>query len=814
MISRIARVFAAIFLALFLILPPPSAFACGPDFTAPTYTDFNAPDARDSSYVHGKLGLLQRGYYHVYLFEAYRNLSGKPFNAAELASLGFQPTSSSQESASPPQNPAGPGNWITKWELTRANLLGEKPKDSRRTFDPVGVTRESMRDERYVFYYNCLSGAFENAVQTLQSRAAQFGAESAVVKDWIAAQDQVFENCSADMGYPPKPKPAVIPAAAHPEDPAIIRADRAYQIAAALFYAGDFYAAQKAFEEIAKDSSSPYKQIAPYLRARVLIREGTLEGKDGEYDKAALSQAESQLRAIIADKNSPDFHAAAERLLGFVRIRLHREDRLHELEASLQTSAPSKSFDQDLTDYLWLLDRPVLTKTVTIAPASEGKPAQKGVTVDESSRLSGADMTDWILTFSHSCGDSYDHSLQRWNETKSLPWLVAALSQADAKESALPALLAAVSKIAPDSPAYLTLAFHRLRLQEQSGNVDATRHDLDQLLAQQGNSMPISARNEFLALRMKLAVNLAEFLQFAPRLSTDATGVAPIPASKSDYDPGTPEYAATRPHLDSDASVVLTEKLPLRLLADAAKSNTLAPALRSDIAVAAWTRAVLLKNDAIAREMTPVLAELVPELKGDLDEYAKASNAPAGQAAAIFAILRSPGFRPFVSASPGRGWFYHIGKVESNFGSIDNFGDNWWCPFLPTQKNQHPVGGFYLMFSTLRAPLQEIYPGGAVPPPAFLSAQDKNTAAEELNALADLLSAPRWLGQFTISWAKAHPDDPRVPEALHNVVRSWRYGCTGPDDKDAPNYSKDAFEILHTRYPDNDWTKKTPYWFN
>jgi len=811
MISRIARIFAAIFLALLLILPPPLAFACGPDFTAPTYTDFNSPDARDASYAAGKLGILQRGYYHVYLFEAYRNLSAKPFNAAELASLGFQPTSASQQNASPSQNPAEPENWIATWESTRANLLGEKPTNSPRAFDPVGVTRAGMQDERYVAYYNCLSGAFENAVHTLQSRATQFGAQSAVIKEWIAAQDQVFENCSADISYPPKPKPAIIPAASHPEDPAIIRADRVYQIAAALFYAGDLDAAQKAFEGIAKDSSSPYQKIAPYLRARSLVRKGTLQANDSEYDVDALSLAEAQLRAILTDKDSPDFHFAAERLLGFVRIRLHRQDRLHELEASLQSSAPAKSFNQDLTDYLWLLDRPVLTKTVTITPASEGKTAQKGVTVDESSRLAGADMTDWILTFSHSCGECYDHSLQRWNETKSLPWLVAALSQADAKESAPPALLAAVSKVGPDSPAYLTLTFHRLRLLEQSGNVDAARHDLDELLAQQRNSMPISARNEFLALRMKLASNLAEFLQFAPRLSTDATGVAPIPAGKSDYDPGTPEYAVTRPHFDSDASVVLTEKLPLRLLADAAKSNTLAPALRSDIAVAAWTRAILLKNDAIAREMTPVLTESVPELKDDLAEYAKNSDAEAGQSAAVFAILRNPGFRPFVSASPGRGWFYST--TDNHFNSIDNFGDNWWCRFVPSKKDQPANGGFYRLFSTLRAPLQEIYPVGVATAPAFLSAEDKNTAAEEVSALADLPSAPRWLGQFTIEWAKAHPDDPRVPEALHNVVRSWRYGCNETDQTDAPNYSKDAFEILHTRYPDNDWTKKTPYWF-
>src|SRR5579859_97061 len=810
MISRIARIFAAIFFSLLLVLPPPPALACGPDFTAPTYTDFNAPDPRDSSYVRGKLGILQRGYHHIYLFEAYRNLSAKPFNPAELAALGFQSISSKQQNASPFQNPAEPENWMATWQSTRASLLGEKPKNSFRIFDPVGVTLATMRDERYVSYYNCLSGAFENAVHTLQSRASQFGAQSAVVKDWIAAQDQVFENCSGDMGFPPKHKSGVIPAAAHPEDPAIIRADRTYQIAAALFYAGDFDSAQKAFESIAKDSSSPYQKIAPYLRARVLIRIGTLEAKDSEYDVAALSQAESQLRAIIADKDTPDFHAAAERLLGFVRIRLHRQERLHELEASLQGGAPAKSFSQDVTDYLWLLDHPAFAKTVAIAPASEGKPAQIGTTLDESSRLAGGDMTDWIFTFSHSCGDCYAHSLQRWNETKSLPWLVAALSQANAKASALPELLAAVSKIGHDSPAYLTLSFYRLHLLEQSGNLDAARRDLDQLLAQEGRSMPISARNEFLAIRMKLASSLADFLQFAPRISTDATGVAPIPSGKSDYDPGTPEYAATRPHFDSDASVVLSEKLPLHLLADAAKSDVLPPSLRADVAVAAWTRAIQLKNDEIARQITPTLSELVPELKDALAEYS-AAPADSSKFAAVFAILRNPGFRPFVSASPGRGWFYRAS--EPHFSSLDNLGDNWWCRFAPTQDQQNP-GGFYRMFSTLRPPLQQIYAGGILPEPAFLSEQDKQAAADEVNDLAALPSAPRWLGQHAVEWANAHPDDARVPEALHLAVRAWRYGCTGIDEsKEAVNYSKAAYEILHTRYPDSDWTKKTPYWF-
>jgi hypothetical protein len=42
-------------------------------------------------------------------------------------------------------------------------------------------------------------------------------------------------------------------------------------------------------------------------------------------------------------------------------------------------------------------------------------------------------------------------------------------------------------------------------------------------------------------------------------------------------------------------------------------------------------------------------------------------------------------------------------------------------------------------------------------------------------------------------------------------VRASRYGCT---ESTGENYSKQAFELLHKRYPESQWTKKTPYWFN
>ena len=71
-------------------------------------------------------------------------------------------------------------------------------------------------------------------------------------------------------------------------------------------------------------------------------------------------------------------------------------------------------------------------------------------------------------------------------------------------------------------------------------------------------------------------------------------------------------------------------------------------------------------------------------------------------------------------------------------------------------------------------------------------------------------SAPLYLPRIVIEWAKKHPDDTRVPEALHLAVRATRYGC---DDVVKNPYSHEAFNLLHHNYPKSEWAKKTPFWF-
>jgi hypothetical protein len=82
-----------------------------------------------------------------------------------------------------------------------------------------------------------------------------------------------------------------------------------------------------------------------------------------------------------------------------------------------------------------------------------------------------------------------------------------------------------------------------------------------------------------------------------------------------------------------------------------------------------------------------------------------------------------------------------------------------------------------------------------------------DAARAERQQLGRVGSAPRYLGTIVLRYAAKHPDDARVPEALHLAVRATRYG--EPDK----NVSLNAYNLLHRKYPASPWTKKTPFWY-
>ena len=110
----------------------------------------------------------------------------------------------------------------------------------------------------------------------------------------------------------------------------------------------------------------------------------------------------------------------------------------------------------------------------------------------------------------------------------------------------------------------------------------------------------------------------------------------------------------------------------------------------------------------------------------------------------------------------------------------------------------------------LGSSLRLLYPSGAIPTPDFLSQGQKRSASEEWQVLSALDNGPNLMTREVLAWAQRHPDDPRVPEALHLAVRATRYGCV---DKSTSDLSKKAFQMLHRKYPKSEWAAKTKFWY-
>ena len=94
--------------------------------------------------------------------------------------------------------------------------------------------------------------------------------------------------------------------------------------------------------------------------------------------------------------------------------------------------------------------------------------------------------------------------------------------------------------------------------------------------------------------------------------------------------------------------------------------------------------------------------------------------------------------------------------------------------------------------------------------PQFLTDNQLLQAEKEVAKLETIGNAPNVLGQVVLDWARAHAADQRVPKALYLVVKATRYGCTNDE---TVSYSKAAFDLLHRRYPNNEWAHKTRYYF-
>jgi hypothetical protein len=722
-----------------------------------------------AAYFNGDLGIVEPTYARRYLVEAYRRFTR---SATESDGRAFILTGvASGETA------------LSNWLRARDAVLKTASTPDSLAFQ---AGREIANHQTIV---DCGDDALVTASQTLGERVRRYGASSAFVAEWLRAQDLVFKNCSYAIPKWPATtdRSLTLPAATAASADSLVRADRAYQTAAAYFYAGEHLEAERRFRAIALDRSSPWSPLGRFLAARSLVRYATLTIEPDKLAArdAVLARADVELAAVASDASVPDrIRASAGGLRDFIAIRLQPMSRLHDLGAVLGRRSEIRA--QDVIDYTWLFDR------LVSEDVAYGYDALKNL-----GQLTGQDdLTDWIMTLQGTGLGATRRAVDRWKTTRDVHWLVAVLWKIDSTDRLVPDVLQAAAEVESQSPASTTVGFLRARLLAVRGERAQARAVLAALPDRPGPGAPADAVNLVRALRGQLSNSFDEWLQAAPRVPVMAGGT---------FGEAMPDRAlADRPTFDVDAALMFSEQLPLPRFIEAVAADRLPARLRYMVAVAGWTRAVQLRDDAAGLQLAPLIQSLAPVLRQDLARYIDASDADVRHYAGVLTLLRWPSLRNYVPLSEQAD---DHPAIEPRRTLTDSWPlNNWWCGFGP-MRHWTATGPYEEYPLTL---LPETVGGNAIGPPAFLTTADRSRAATEFARLAALGTAPNYLATEAVAWAQQRPRDVEIPEALARAVAATRFGCsdggTGP-------LSRHAFELLHHVYPASAWTKRTPYWF-
>jgi hypothetical protein len=416
------------------------------------------------------------------------------------------------------------------------------------------------------------------------------------------------------------------------------------------------------------------------------------------------------------------------------------------------------------------------------------------------------ELSDWLVTFQSKDDQAYSHSLKKWRETQSPAWFVSALVKSNKSSASVLRLLSHAAQIQPDTPMYATVAYNRIRILIELGRGNEARQLLNQIIERRLDTFPVSAQNEFLEQRMNVAEGLSPFLRFALRkpLAFYQDGRLGSIKEVLDYKElstgeGGDEQELQRVKrmiewdgrtlFDERAADILNWHFSVSALMQVARDPALPEYLRERVFLAAWTRAILLKNDRIASQAADEIARTIADKAELFRSYLRARTPAERDAAATFALLKLPELSPYFSEGVPE---MYTGLIPDPHGDY-YLGMGWWCVLPQTDYDEESQG---------EKPKKVVSP-------TFLTPELLNAAQTERAALIELGDAKTLLGKRAIEWAKLSPNDTRVPEALFIAVmanESYKYGCNAWEhDEEIRN---EAAWLLNEMYPNSVWALK------
>ncbi len=811
--------------SLLLAAGPAPLMACSPGFPYQVFFNTARPDLPLKNFAAGNLGILQPSYAKSYLIVAYRYLNGSPLTVVEQRSM------------------------LRLWQKRLRNMSGSSDYSYKLTEDYLSLRKSALGPKaKEKNYYDSSASlqpdAFRQAYETLQSLIKSHASKEQI-KNWIAAQDIVFEAAGQTKDAPLPKLPAL-----SPTFNASAAQDRLYQEASLNFYGGRFKEAARLYQQLAKENNPRYKALAIYMTARSLASGAfsqdeslSRETATDFIDQQLQKEKDPEMRLALLDLKAPLFYgelsreqllqATTEKILqpGQERFGAEVGDltfAMDEMESSgcygeIEEEKPKEGAATENTD--------IVTKEMEEAKLEKEKRQWNKYFEGRLALMGKQDLTDWLETV-QSRFDPYAfdslvfqekraavkkqkaaHALAQFRKDKSQTWLVAALLTGGLSGPERLEVKAAAEKLAPTSPAYLTAAFFLVDDLIAAGKIAEARLKLSQLM-KEGNKLSPTTLNLFKAQYLAVARGENDYLHAAfmqaPERNENDDYVPTDWLKKQTLPEGT--YTRESAALDNEVASDLNRNLPLSLWLRLCFDPQLDAACRARLMRVTWMRAHLLGNRACATKLTEPLCRAYPKLASLIRACDSAPEAESRYLLAKLA-LRNFGLSPYLASGVER----HGLKLDE----FDYYNQNFWVPMqskppVTTKDDEYSEffkgenedrGAILKNESGYDQMLLKYYQADIT---ARLSAGERKQAAQEALTLSRL-SPANFLGEAVFDKLKSNPSgDPDLEEMLYRIVKIAKWS---PRTELASQYSHKAYNLLHKHYPSGKWTQKAPYWY-
>ncbi len=448
---------------------------------------------------------------------------------------------------------------------------------------------------------------------------------------------------------------------------------------------------------------------------------------------------------------------------------------------------------------------------------------------------------------------SLAHARERYAAAHDPAWLIAILALMQPDDVAGDgSVIADAASADAKAPSFLTLLYHRIRLTIGTADPAAVRTTLDMVLAR--DDLTATTRNLFLAERLQVATNLGEVAGYAmrrPECTKRSDGCTNQSWGYEGVGSGlfNAEGDAATIGLGDDARYLI-DRMALSTRMALSADATLPAPIRMDIALTSFARAVLLNDDTAIDRMAVALQTLLPALATEFGAIPKSAKGADKLFAEYLIFAKIPGLRTdlvdyvrptgnvadFLGAWPN--WvvlprpdpdsippapvlYDNAGYQVVDVPAGTDLGDGHRRVPDVVCDGMCGAGGFvpqqpaFLADTGIKATAERRF----LPPPGKYGDVGPAAAGARIEAFpsqdpshpAKTQAPPpgaTFVWEFILDYAARHPQDPRVPEALHWLIHVGHYG------QSHDHSGRRAFLLLKSRYPNSAWAKQNPFYYD